>query len=384
MEQILPAGRLRSAVLATLADLGPSPTAFRASPSADFECDGHVKRTAPGWWLAYAAQLRVTSSLLSDTQEELVELRFHGARVHNGEPITWSLSTATDVYGVRRLVLHDQATYPEPLLNMLQYHAIGQCREHLLQQTALRLGQQLSTSGGPLRAVVNGVLAALGLYREKTLAAAAGEPRTADPMPAAPRYPNLAPLQPPTTQHQLDETPRGVQPSVLSAIAAKIATARSSAPPTRRQPDVSLPAAEAFAAASAHAAAVAASSSATGVVATDDTNGALCDDSAQASTGAADLGVSALVEPWGGDAAAAEWGVAPVQPRFAGTTDSALTDAVDSTVAERALALSRSGLELQPPGAHASEEDQVDSLRAKMPDRSTDTLREIVRGRHRQ
>ena len=95
-------GRLCSAVLATLFELGPSPTAFKAAPSADFLCDGTLHRTAPGWWVVFAAALEVKSSPADERQEELVELRFHDAHVHNGEPFAWLLSMATDVYGVRR------------------------------------------------------------------------------------------------------------------------------------------------------------------------------------------------------------------------------------------------------------------------------------------
>lgn len=254
--------RLLRAVLRTLSELGPSPTAFGASPSADYEVDGVRSRAAPGWWVIFAAKLKITSSILPPAAlsadgmaepGEVVELRFEAAsHVHGGEPFSWVLSMATDVYGVRRLVLHDQASYPEPLMNMLQYHAIGRCREHLLQQTALLLGQQLAARTG-LRAVVSGVLAALGLYKESVPpdsmpSAPPAVGAWAPPPPrSAPPHANISPQQPFAAYRMLDETPRADKvPSVISAL-----TAKDDAPASG-----SVSAAEAFALASSSAAVV--------------------------------------------------------------------------------------------------------------------------------
>jgi hypothetical protein len=85
----LASGRLLTAVVQTLTDLGPSPTAFGGSPAADFLCEGRLRRTAPGWWVAFATQLHITSAPADEERGELVVLRFHGARVHNGEAFSW-------------------------------------------------------------------------------------------------------------------------------------------------------------------------------------------------------------------------------------------------------------------------------------------------------
>ena len=95
-------------------------------------------------------------------------MHFCGERVHGGEPFTWELATAVDALGQRRLLLQDGATYPEPLFNLLQYRAIGECRDALLQHAAVRLGQALPSSNSSLRTVVTGVLTALGLRRAQS------------------------------------------------------------------------------------------------------------------------------------------------------------------------------------------------------------------------
>ena len=60
----------------------------------------------------------------------------------------------------RRVVLQDHAQYPEPLLNALQYHAIGCCRDMLLERTASRLGDSIGARFD-LRSSVFGVVALL-------------------------------------------------------------------------------------------------------------------------------------------------------------------------------------------------------------------------------
>lgn len=357
-----PRGRLCAAVVSTLAEeIGPSPTAFGASPASTFLCDGQKCRTAPGWWVAYAATLEVVSSPANTEHEELVELRFRGAHVHNGEPFTWALSMANDVYGVRRLVLHDEATYPEPLFNMLQFHAIAECRERLLQQTALRLGQQLPPKSG-VRAVVSGVLAALGLHRNAVSGSGADQQQqhqassssSYPPPPSQPAAPyaagGLAPMVPPSlylNRAAGNENAPLQQPSALSTIADKIAsTARSVGAPSTRRATLggsigsnamggggaggaggSVCAAEAFAAASSHAAAV-----------------------------TADGTTAALRSAWGVD------------------------DTEDSSLGLVSAAPgSRAALGLRPPVAYLSEDDQLDSLRARLPNHSTESLRQMLR-----
>ena len=85
-----------------------------------------------------------------------------GEGERGAEPFAWELSFVTDPDGVQSVVLVDHASYPRPLRHALQYYAISQCRDALLQGTAARLGQQIHARQG-LRAVVHGVLAALGV-----------------------------------------------------------------------------------------------------------------------------------------------------------------------------------------------------------------------------
>ena len=402
----LATGRLLTAVLQTLAEEGPSPTAFRASPAADFLCDGTRRRAAQGWWLVYATELRVRSSPGNEREEELVELAFNGGpHVHNGEPLVWLLSMTMDVYGVRRLVLHDQATYPEPLLHLLQYHAIGKCRERLLQQTAIRLGQQLAARGG-LRAVFTGVLTALGLYRETAGSVSAphewNEITAAEVMSAPAHAPYLAPQQPTAPFVTLDETPRGAaaqaQQSVLGAIAAKIATtARSShasAPTTKRS---NAEVAEAFAMHASEAtkrenadlAEAFALSSAAAVV---DGGGGGGGGGRRLSPEEEEkhFGVSQLLDSYGRDAQA--WSSSfgdgggfvpsraassiPPEPLPETAAGSALENHFKARGVSPDLRPPHLATQLAPPSVV---DDQVDSLRARMPDRSTESLREMVR-----
>ena len=254
-----PGSPLLNAVLGTLSDDGPCPTAFSASPAAEFECDGLRRLASEGWWVCYACKLEIFSSA-PDDPDEIVELTFTppDKKVHNGKPFSWMLSMAIDDSGVRRLVLHDKGEYAMPLLNVLSYHAIAQCRERLLQMTALRLGQTIVLKKSAIGAVVTGVLAAVGLYKDVSssdvlatttsgnfgggggdVAAAAARLQA---NPTRPPHVNLPPLQPAAAFKVLDETPRNTtstsqQPSVLSNIFQKISSARSnlpSAPVSRR------------------------------------------------------------------------------------------------------------------------------------------------------
>jgi hypothetical protein len=255
---------------------------------------------------------------------------------------------ATDEDGVHRLMLQDHATYPDPLLNLLQYHAIGACRDRLLEQTALRLGQQLGARGFSVRAVVSGLLAALGLQRDAATAASAGPPLSQAPPPRAPRsappHKSLAPLQPVAAFRVLDETPRAAAPtSAFGALAAKFATtARTSAPPTLRADagGGSAAAAEAFALASSEAAAQQQLQGEVEVV-------------AERATGesAPTFAVSRLVDSWSCAGIGAEAG----------------------SLGETTLAR---GDRWQP--AASTLEDRIDSLRATFPHRSTESLRELA------
>lgn len=146
---------LLSAVLQTFAEVGPNPTSFKASPAADYIADGYVNRSAPGWWVTYACLLEITSHTVEDAGhlEDLVSLRFDGGEdVHNGEPWVWEVTYGME-HGERRLVLRDHATYPEPWRHVLQYHAIGRCRDTLLERAAARLGQQQGVRNGLSAAV---------------------------------------------------------------------------------------------------------------------------------------------------------------------------------------------------------------------------------------
>ena len=152
--------RVLAAVLQTLSEHGPCPTAFQASPAASYRHGDKIGRAAAGWWVCYAARLQITAFDEPD-RGEVVHMGFHGEGVHGAEPFAWELSFVTDTDGVQSVVLVDHASYPRPLRHALQYYAISQCRDALLQGTAARLGQQIHARQG-LRAVVHGVLAALG------------------------------------------------------------------------------------------------------------------------------------------------------------------------------------------------------------------------------
>ena len=99
-----PGSPLLNAVLGTLSDDGPCPTAFSASPAAEFECDGLRRLASEGWWVCYACKLEIFSSA-PDDPDEIVELTFTppDKKVHNGKPFSWMLSMAVDDSGVRRL-----------------------------------------------------------------------------------------------------------------------------------------------------------------------------------------------------------------------------------------------------------------------------------------
>ena len=388
-----PGSPLLNAVLGTLSDDGPCPTAFSASPAAEFECDGLRRLASEGWWVCYACKLEIFSNA-PDDPDEIVELTFTppDKKVHNGKPFSWMLSMAIDDSGVRRLVLHDKGEYAMPLLNVLSYHAIAQCRERLLQMTALRLGQTIVLKKSAIGAVVTGVLAAVGLYKDVSssdvlatttsgnfggggdVAAAAARLQA---NPTRPPHVNLPPLQPAAAFKVLDETPRNTtstsqQPSVLSNIFQKISSARSnlpSAPVSRR----SEKAAAAAAVAKANAA-------------------ELFFINSSAAAAEAEGGSPTRSSPGGGLLDEEE-----VQVVYSST---AMEEAEDSgggfdinalinpdRAAERAAAGAYGGMALalgvgSGSGTAADIEEQIDSLRARHPDRSTESLRELVRRRN--
>lgn len=248
-----PPGPLLAAILQALSEMGPSPTAFRASPAADFLCDGIIRRAAPGWWVAFACQLEVTSTHEPQGGYEVVVLKFQGDRVHCGEPFSWELATATDALGQRRLVLQDNAAYPQPFFHILQYRAISECRDSLLQHAAMRLGQQLADRPG-FKSVVTNVLTALGLVRSS-------RPQWEQPPPTVDAlvpplsaeysdehaYPRSSPpvisLQPPPPAppafKMLDETPR-VRPCPPCHARSRLHACARTIPPHQPPPIPSL------------------------------------------------------------------------------------------------------------------------------------------------
>jgi len=326
---------LLSAVLQTLSEKGPNPTALRASPASDFVADGRLLRSASGWWVTFGCMLEISSqSTEGDDPDELVSLHFSGSRdVHNGVPFLWELVYGIRENGERRLMLRDHASYPDPWRYALQYHAIGRCREALLERTAARLGHDLgqrNSVGAVIAAVVASVFGShAGQERPAGLKA---QPMWRPPDESAndfafeappPEPPSPSPFawavkttalghelgsQEVAAYHVLDETPRMEQPPARTAEFALGAAA--SAPTVAAPVPSSLAAAEAFA----------------GVF--------------SAAQSARDDGPARGSEP----------------------------------------ILPMGGVGLQP-RHHTSVEDEVDSLRARMPDRSTDTLREMVRQR---
>ncbi len=317
---------LLSAVLQTLTERGPNPVSFKASPSADFLADGRLIRSAPGWWVTYACALEITSHTVEDDGhfEEVVSLSFSpppkSKDVHNGEPWVWELTYGA--HADRRLVLRDHATYRDPLRHLLQYHAIGRCREALLERAAARLGHQLgdrTSIGAAVAAVIAAVFGKSNassasmevqpMWRpddESTLvdvvetgervdvsAALAPAPATSSPSPFAWAVQTAALSSELAAFRVLDETPRS-NPS----------SSRPPAPALADEVPSSLATAEAFAS-------------------------------------------NYIMQPASGG------GVFPMV----------------QLVEEGALGQR----------SQSSLEDQIDSLRARMPHRSTDTLREMVR-----
>ena len=158
-------GRVTAAVLQTLAERGPNPTLFRASPAAPFWCEGREFRCAPGWWVIFACEVEVTSVQEEDGDDALdvVTLTFRppGPELHDGRPFWWEFSVvARD--GVQRLILRDIAEYPAPLSNYLSYLAIGQCRDAMLRGTARRLGCEMAGGFASLALVARAVSSLLG------------------------------------------------------------------------------------------------------------------------------------------------------------------------------------------------------------------------------
>lgn len=120
-----------------LSQRGPNLTLMHASPAADFICDGQKKHTAEGWWVFFSCDATVTSRIDGD-----VEVRFKssGPGVHGGRAWSWTLALMPGEDGQKQLMLHDDASFPSPILNMFSYHAIGECRRALLNRLAVQTG----------------------------------------------------------------------------------------------------------------------------------------------------------------------------------------------------------------------------------------------------
>jgi hypothetical protein len=335
-------------------------------------------KSAPGWWVAFGARLDVNSTPETAHESERIVLHFHGPRVHDGDPFSWELTTGMDHLGVRRLVLLDNATYPKPLLNVLQYHAIGSCRDLLLQRAAIHLGEQLTAPSG-LRAVVSGVLAALGMLRgsarETQEREAAVATEYGDSYPYMRSRPPHVSLQPHgvSTIRILDETPRGV--GGAGGGGGGGGGAGGSGGGTR-----TVAAAEAFALASSAAA-------------------SSIGNTAEATGGSGYVGEAQQQQQQqqqGPDQSPRELPVAPLGVGISKIVDPFAEEESWSANAKAAdgsgeggmgrtsisTSLRPSHLPLRaasPTHGKRSEEEMVDSLRGHMPNRSTDTLRELVR-----
>ncbi len=254
-----------AAVLSTLSnEKGPCPTLFRASPASTLLCQGAEIRVAPGWWVAFACDVEVDGvleqgfSALESVEVVTIHFTPTSHELHNGEAWRWELSLQVRD-GERRLVLRDLAEYPAPLLNVLQYHAIGQCREALLRGAARRLEAELPSRFPTLAAVSRGISAFFsagsqqrgpgGRDREPKVGEAAWPADVGAAPPAAvdvsgspigrdfehPRLPSR-PSPPPDAFRVLDATPRadaasGEPSPATPAPHAPVATAGAASPP---------------------------------------------------------------------------------------------------------------------------------------------------------
>ena len=136
--------RLEHALLRTFADQGPSPTAFGACPGAAFTCNGRAHRSAPGWWAIFSCDTTISCNetmTAGGTRAEQAELRFvpSGAGVMDGVVWTWQL-TSLRTAGQARLFVQDSAPYPNPMTNLLAYHALVISRDALSARVAHLLG----------------------------------------------------------------------------------------------------------------------------------------------------------------------------------------------------------------------------------------------------
>ena len=362
---------LLPAVLHVLSEEGPNPTWFRAAPSAEYLCNGRVMRTAPGWWPASACNLEVSSSR-EEGYEEVVTLRFEGLGVHCGQPWSWDLTTGVLGAGDRRLLLHEHTLHP--FGTWLQSHAISVAREALIQRTAVHLGHQLAARHD-LRVTIAGVLAFAGSLlgstptdslsrkqsgtkpmwrpdtaRSRTEDEAHHEVSTFHVLDETPRAAVLRATEANLTQgvaafdgvyHVLDETPRGGAGNPLlpplgipmASFGRSQNSCRSQAQSTR-----ALATAEAFA--------------------------------------------NAFLQPTEGSSQAESDGQLPTSSE---TAEKEQLDSFDDSKSALPKHLPDDALSSIDSGSSTvlrSLDDEVDLLRARMPDRSTATLREMVRQQH--
>ena len=360
--------RVLAAVLQTLSEHGPCPTAFQASPAASYRHGDKIGRAAAGWWVCYAARLQITAFDEPD-RGEVVHMGFHGEGVHGAEPFAWELSFVTDTDGVQSVVLVDHASYPRPLRHALQYYAISQCRDALLQGTAARLGQQIHARQG-LRAVVHGVLAALGFadaadlrsqraaYESQRARMPAHSDEYASAYPYARSKPPHVEVRPPPSQpaayKMLDATPRLSAPGSTDAAAA-FALAST-------------------AAAAAHAPLATLATTADGAEAGGVGSG-LDDDSAEL------FGISQLLHGGGSGFAGDSGGAAG---RFSYRAEELSSEPTPKAAADPSVSSGGGGggggLALRTSALTSTAiEDRVDSLRARMPERSTESLRALIK-----
>ena len=136
--------RLERALLHSFAGEGPNPTALGACPGAAFVCNGRAHRSAPGWWAVFSCDMMIRcdeTRTAGGTRAEQAELRFvpSGAGVMDGMVWTWQM-TALRTAGQARLFVQDAAPYPAPLTNLFAYHALVVSRDALCARVAHLLG----------------------------------------------------------------------------------------------------------------------------------------------------------------------------------------------------------------------------------------------------
>ena len=133
------AEKLLGAIVEALAQSGPNLKLFNATPAATYAVQGRATNAAPGWWAVFAADLSI------DARPELgshrIELTFTpcSERVHGGQAWTWTLDYVSALGGTTddfRLALKDDASYPQSGYNMLIYSAIKLCRDELIRRLA--------------------------------------------------------------------------------------------------------------------------------------------------------------------------------------------------------------------------------------------------------